>query len=49
MNVTITTRTLLIAILVVGLGVLIGNVLDALLLVFLGVFLGLVFQAPTRR
>jgi predicted PurR-regulated permease PerM len=47
-RVTITTRTLLIAALVVFLGWAVVSVRDAIVIVFLGVFLGLVFEAPTR-
>ncbi|MGZ8694725.1 MAG: AI-2E family transporter [Gaiellaceae bacterium] len=48
LSVTITTRTLLIAALVVLLGWAVISVRDALLIVFLGIFIGLVFEAPTR-
>jgi predicted PurR-regulated permease PerM len=48
LSVTITTRTLLIAALVVLLGWAVVSVRDALLIVFLGIFIGLVFEAPTR-
>ena len=47
-SVTITTRTLLLAALVVALGAAVVTVRQALLIVFLGIFLGLVFEAPTR-
>ena len=47
-RVTITTRTLLIAGLVVLFGWMVVSVRDALLIVFLGIFIGLVFEAPTR-
>jgi predicted PurR-regulated permease PerM len=48
LSVTITTRTLLLAALVVFLGAAVVTVRHALLIVFLGIFLGLVFEAPTR-
>jgi predicted PurR-regulated permease PerM len=48
LTVTITTRTMLLAALVVFLAVAAASVRDALLLVFLGIFIGLVFEAPTR-
>jgi predicted PurR-regulated permease PerM len=48
LTVTITTRTMLLASLVVFLAVAAASVRDALLIVFLGIFLGLVFEAPTR-
>ncbi len=48
LNVTITTRTLLVGALVVFLAAAAVSVRHALLLVFLGIFIGLVFEAPTR-
>jgi len=48
LSVTITTRTLLLAALVVFLGAAAVTVRHALLIVFLGIFIGLVFEAPTR-
>ena len=48
LSVTITTRTLLVAALVVFLGAAVVTVRQALLIVFLGIFLGLVFEGPTR-
>ncbi len=47
-SVTVTTRTLLVAALVVGLGYMVATVADAILLLFVGVFLGLVAEGPTR-
>jgi predicted PurR-regulated permease PerM len=47
-GVTITTRTLLIAGIIILLGWAIVSVRDALLIVFLGIFIGLVFEFPTR-
>ena len=48
LQITITTRTLLIAALVVFLGWAVVTVRDAILVVFLGIFIGLVLDAPTR-
>ncbi len=47
-GVTITTRTLLIAGIIILVGWAVVSVRDALLIVFLGIFLGLVFEFPTR-
>src|SRR5687768_7378266 len=44
----ITVRTLLIAVLILGLAAAVVSILDALLLVFLGIFLALVFEIPVR-
>ena len=44
----ITVRTLLIAVLILGLAAAIASILDALLIVFLGIFLALVFEIPVR-
>jgi predicted PurR-regulated permease PerM len=48
LGVSITTRTLLIAGILVLIGWAVVSVRDALLIVFLGIFIGLVFEAPTR-
>ena len=47
-GVTITTRTLLIAGIIILVGWAVVSVRDALLIVFLGIFIGLVFEFPTR-
>ena len=46
--VSITTRTLLLAGLVVFLGAALVSIREAIVIVFLGIFLGLVFEMPTR-
>ena len=46
--ITITTRTLLLAAIVVLLGWALVSIREALVIVFLGIFLGLVFESPTR-
>jgi predicted PurR-regulated permease PerM len=48
LEITISLRTLILAVVVAGVAAAVASVLDALLLVFLGIFLALVFEVPVR-